>query len=57
MCRYHRFYSVIGVKYSFVGALGVTLPEDVVIHEEAASISDNEIVLMVVDIWQSLEVD
>jgi len=32
MCRYHCFYSVIGVKYSFVGALGVALPEDVVIH-------------------------
>jgi len=57
MCHYHHFYSVIGVKYLFVGALGVALPEDIVVHEEAAGVSDNEIVLMVVNVWQLLEVD
>ena len=57
MCHYHCFYLVIGVKHSFVGTLGVTLPEDIVVHKEATGISDNEIVLVVVNIWWLLKVD
>jgi hypothetical protein len=51
----HRFDSPTMVENPLVRALGVTLPQRVVVYKEVARITDNECVLMVRDVIRTLE--
>ncbi len=56
VCCFQGLNMVVFVECPLVGALGVALPQYVVINEESASIADDANVLVVIGVRQSLKV-
>ena len=56
MCHFQGLDTVVFVEYPLVGALGVMLPQYVVINEESASIVDDVNILAVIGVGRSLKV-